>query len=107
MAVDLSQATNRIVEEWLTLPQAAELLPRRRRGRKVSKTTLYRWAKYGLGGVYLQVWQVGGGLCTTRAALSQFFEELTRQKGLRRGKPAQRPADPGLDAKLRAHGLLD
>jgi hypothetical protein len=91
--------------KWLTLSEAAALLPRRRRGRKVAASTPFRWAKYGLSGVFLEVWQVGGGLCTTREALEKFAEELSAKKGLRRAA-SHRPSDAGIDERLKAKGLI-
>lgn len=93
-------------KEFLTLSQAAALLPRRRQGRKVAASTVYRWAKYGLNDVYLQVSQVGGGLCTTREFLDKFFDDLTRAKGLHRAHKGSKANDPTLDAQLAAKGLL-
>ena len=63
-------------ERVLSLTQAARLLPRRRRGRKPSPSTLYRWAKRGLRGVRLETVRVGGTLCTSVEALNRFFAEL-------------------------------
>ena len=37
-------------ETLLTLAQAAEELPRRRRGRKTNISTLYRWSQAGCRG---------------------------------------------------------
>ena len=66
-----------INEELLTFTEATKILPKRRRGRKVATSTLYRWAKRGLRGVRLEVTQVGGTMCTSRAALRRFFNRLT------------------------------
>lgn len=95
-------------KRWLTLPEAAALLPRRRRGRKVAASTLWRWSRYGLHGVYLQVWAVGGsGTCTTLEALETFFEQLSSAKGLRKAKPKQPQSDGVIDSELVKHGLID
>ncbi|QKK07485.1 MAG: DUF1580 domain-containing protein [Planctomycetota bacterium] len=63
-------------EQLLPLAQAAKLLPGRRHGRPPAPSTLYRWACYGLSGVRLEVVQVGGTMCTSRAALERFFTRL-------------------------------
>ncbi|QKK07527.1 MAG: DUF1580 domain-containing protein [Planctomycetota bacterium] len=39
-------------------------------------STLYRWACSGLSGVRLEVVQVGGTMCTSRAAMERFFTRL-------------------------------
>jgi hypothetical protein len=62
----------------ITFAQAAALVPRRRRGRKASVSTLYRWAKPpGTRGIVLETIQVGGTLCTSVGALQRFFDLLT------------------------------
>jgi hypothetical protein len=65
-------------EALLPLAHAAELLPRRRRGRKAHVSTLHRWATVGCRGIVLETLQVGGTRCTSAEALQRFFESLTR-----------------------------
>ena len=65
-------------ESLLTLAQAAEQLPRRRRGRKTHISTLYRWTTAGCRGVRLDTLQVGATRCTSREALQRFFEQLSQ-----------------------------
>ena len=64
-------------EKVLSFKQAAELLPRRRRGKTPSPSTLYRWATTGLHGIRLETLCVGGSRCTSAEALQRFFERLT------------------------------
>jgi hypothetical protein len=64
-------------EEIGPLSDKADSLPRRRRGRKVHVSTLYRWATVGCRGVRLETIQIGGTCCTSTEALQRFFEELT------------------------------
>ncbi|WP_165251238.1 DUF1580 domain-containing protein [Paludisphaera soli] len=64
-------------EALLPLAQAADELPRRRRGRKTHISTLYRWATAGCRGVVLETIQVGATRCTRREALQRFFERLS------------------------------
>lgn len=66
-------------ESLLTLAQAAEQLPRRRRGRKTHVSTLYRWTTAGCRGVRLDTIQVGATRCTSREALQRFFERLSQR----------------------------
>src|SRR3954451_22020866 len=68
-------------ETLLSLAQAAEELPRRRRGRKTHVSTLYRWATAGCRGVLLETIQVGATRCTSREALQRFFERLSQGVG--------------------------
>jgi Protein of unknown function (DUF1580) len=65
-------------ETLITLSEAAKFVPRRRRGRKVSISTIYRWASpAGHRGVRLEALRVGGSLCTSVEALQRFFNRLT------------------------------
>jgi hypothetical protein len=61
-----------LVDDLLTLPQAAALFPRRRAGSKVSTSTLWRWYTSGSRGVRLEVARVGGQVYTTRDAIRDF-----------------------------------
>jgi hypothetical protein len=64
-------------EALLTLAQAADELPRRRRGRKTHVSTLFRWSSVGCKGIVLDTIQIGGTRCTSREALSRFFAQLS------------------------------
>ncbi len=70
-----------LTESVLTFSQAADELPRRRRGRKTHVSTLYRWATAGCRGVVLETIQIGGSRCTSREALQRFFERLSVPPG--------------------------
>jgi len=78
-------------ETLISLAQAAGELPRRRRGRKVHVSCLYRWSTVGCRGVVLESIQVGATRCTSRQALQRFFERLSesRQAGANSGGPSQ------------------
>jgi hypothetical protein len=65
-------------EHILTLAQAADSLPRRRRGRKTHISCLFRWTTTGCRGVVLESIQVGATRCTSREALQRFFERLSQ-----------------------------
>jgi hypothetical protein len=65
-------------ESLIALAQAADELPRRRRGRKTHVSTLFRWSTVGCRGVVLETIQVGGTRCTSREALQRFFERLSQ-----------------------------
>jgi Protein of unknown function (DUF1580) len=80
-------------EDVITLGQAADDLPRRRRGRKTHVSTLYRWATVGCRGVVLETIQVGATRCTSREALQRFFERLSQ--------PVQAGTIPGPVVKVR------
>jgi hypothetical protein len=65
-------------ETIISLADAAKELPRRRRGRKVHVSCVYRWSTVGCKGVVLETLQVGGTRCTSREALQRFFERLSQ-----------------------------
>ena len=64
-------------ETLFSLAEAAKHLPRRRGGRPVHVSCIYRWTTSGCKGVVLEALQVGGTRCTSREALARFFERLT------------------------------
>jgi len=71
--------TIRLSENLITFAEAADCLPRRRRGRKTAISTFYRWSK-GLNGIRLETIQCGGTKCTTLAAIERFFQRLAVKK---------------------------
>lgn len=66
--------------QYITLAQAAKLVPSSRVDKAVHPGTLYRWSRCGLNGVRLETTQVGGTLCTSEEALGRFFDALTRAR---------------------------
>ena len=68
-------------ETVVTLVEATNFLPRRRRGRKVHISTLYRWTQRGFRGVKLETLRLGGGLVTSIEALQRFAERLSAPEG--------------------------
>jgi hypothetical protein len=86
-------------ESVVTLAAAAKLLPRRRRGRSVHPSCIYRWANAGLKGksgmvVHLETVRVGGTTCTSKEALQRFFDRLQAPS-----PPEIRPPDLTLHAR--------
>lgn len=70
-------------EHLIPLMQVPRLswLPRRRNGKRLHVSTVFRWAQRGLHGVRLPVTQCGGTKCTTEADLRQFFAQLSAGGG--------------------------
>lgn len=62
-----------VLDDLITLRDAAALMPRRRAGRKCAVQTIYRWTTSGYRGVRLRYVQVGSTRCTTREWLREFF----------------------------------
>lgn len=73
---------------WITLTEAAKLLPRID-GRKVAVSTLWRWCRKGLRGVTLEYTRVGRRICTSHQALLRFFTQLAEHDDRR---PPKTPA---------------
>jgi hypothetical protein len=65
------------LETVLPFRAACAQLPRRRAGRQMRPSTLYRWSRQGLRGVRLETIQVGGTQCTSIEALQRFFVQLS------------------------------
>ena len=65
-------------DQYIPLSQVPRLpfLPRRRRGRKLHTSTVYRWSDPGLHGVRLRFVKCGGVRCTTVSWLKEFFRAL-------------------------------
>jgi hypothetical protein len=69
-------------ERVYALADLPRRLPRRRGGKRIHVSTLFRWAKTGLRArdgrvVHLAVLRIGGTLCSTVEAIQRFAEELT------------------------------
>ena len=88
---EASKLIDSATEELITFAQAADDLPRRRRGRKTHVSTLYRWSAAGCRGIRLETIQVGGSCCTSRDALQRFFERLTLARSEAGDANADRP----------------
>jgi hypothetical protein len=70
-------------ENWLSVQQAAALLPPGRGGRPVSKTTVVGWIETGAPDpdgkmVKLEAVRLGSRWVTSREALARFMARLTR-----------------------------
>ena len=61
-------------EELLTFADVARALPKDSRGRRVSTSTVWRWANKGLGGRKLRCIRMGRRSVTTWPWLLEFFE---------------------------------
>jgi hypothetical protein len=87
MAIDVR------VEKLLTLGQLARRVPRRREGRPVAPSTLWRWHRVGvqIGGrrVYLEALRSPSGAASTLGALQRFLEQISGG-----GDPANRAQAP-------------
>lgn len=74
-------------EKLYALRDLIQFIPTRR-GRRIHRSAVFRWAKYGLrrgdkaGPVLLEVVVAGGSLASSREALNRFFAELTRRASL-------------------------
>lgn len=76
-----------LTEDIISLADAARYLPTRRAGKRPHISCVYRWTVSGCKGVKLESIQIGGTRCTSREALSRFFDRLSMSAG-----PQQDPA---------------
>ena len=67
--IDLSK------EEVFTLPTATRYVPQLN-GRTPHASTLWRWCRKGVQGIHLEYIKVGGTICTSKEALSRFFNAV-------------------------------
>lgn len=51
-------------------------MPRKKKGKKVSRFTVLRWALHGRNGIRLRTVMVGGLRCTTDSWAHEFFQRL-------------------------------
>jgi hypothetical protein len=77
-------------------------IPRRRLGRKLHRSTVFRWVNPGVRGVRLEVIRVGNVLCTSLAALERFFQRLAALP-----PAAARPSDRRREDLARVNEELD
>jgi Protein of unknown function (DUF1580) len=88
-----------------TFSKLAKMLPHTRNNRPVHANTLRRWAFIGRRGVKLETIVIGGVTCSSREALTRFFERLTNLK-----QPDPQPVrdverQEFVEEKLRRFGL--
>lgn len=82
-----NDVTSRILtEDALTLKEA-QLAIHEATGRKLDKTTLYRWCLRGAFGVRLEHVRLGQQIITSRQALTRFIEAQTTIQTTAAGKP--------------------
>jgi len=91
-------ANGLLAEGLITLTEATRYCPRRRGGRKVHTSTIYRWATRGSRGVWLEVVDTPSGLCTSVPALQRFFDRLTSNRDLPHQRPQPRCSDKRQEA---------
>lgn len=63
-------------ERLIALADVPAILPRRRGGKRVNSSCIYRWAQRGLRGIRLETLQCGGTKVTSKEALARFFRRL-------------------------------
>lgn len=63
------------LDNLLSMAEAAELITEMRGGNRVARMTPWRWAKYGVNGVYLDAVRLGTQYFTTREAIEKFAHE--------------------------------
>lgn len=98
------------LEQVLTLAEAAKLkwLPKRRAGKRLHVSTVYRWTEQGCRGIVLESIQVGATRCTSVEALKRFFTALNAAAGRPSAPSPSKAAEKRFreaDRKLEAAGI--
>src|SRR5262245_56755252 len=88
------------VEELITFSEAAKLVPSRHPGRKLSVTTVWRWAEFGVQGIKLESIYFGGSRYTTREAVRRFGMAVTAARQGDAPAPPPRPVSAGRRREL-------
>ena len=65
-------------EQLIPLNQVPKYLPKRKTGKAIHISAIYRWIQKGLKGVKLESIRVGGTSYTSRQALQRFAEKQTQ-----------------------------
>src|SRR5262245_57251435 len=94
-------------ETLITFAALARGLPRRRRGKPVHTSTIYRWRHPGLRGVQLEAVRIGGAWTTSLEAFSRFCSRLTAEangSAAPDAPPAPRAEPAEADDRLEADG---
>lgn len=95
-------------EGLITLAQAAKLLPRRRQGKRVHATSLWRWCRHGIskGGekIFLEAVVTPSGISTSAEAVSRFLVQLT-ELSLAKKCPAAPKSPAAVNSQLDRLGL--
>lgn len=95
-------------EKLITFTELARRLPRRRRGRPVHVSTIFRWRSPGVRGVKLEATRVGGSWATSWPAFERFCDRLTAEQTKDEVVclPLTSGASTNDDAELEKEGLL-
>jgi hypothetical protein len=93
-------------EELVDLSTARRtLIPRKRGGKTVAPSTVWRWINSGLDGVRLEVCYIGSVPHTSKPALCRFFDAVTAARLAKKLKSEPTSAIV-TDAELRKAGLI-
>lgn len=67
-------------EKLIPLGKVPNQLPKQSNGKKIHISTVYRWVKRGLRGVYLETATIGGTTYTSIEALQRFSDRLSKSE---------------------------
>jgi hypothetical protein len=94
-------------EKLVAFKYARRWFPRRRRGKRPSLQTLYRYSGEGYRGIILETLQVAGTRCTTREAVARFIERISKLTRCPEQFPARsrQAAAKDIDQALKMEGF--
>lgn len=84
--------------KFLPVPKAIEIVT----GYRPNPSTCWRWAQFGVKGVVLRTWMLGGRRKTTIDAVEQFIAERSKPP-----RPRSAGDDPIREELFRELGLTD
>src|SRR5689334_14840627 len=96
-ATSMSQLSSSIPENAIPLARACRLLPRNASDKPIHPATMFRWAAYGVGGVRLKVWKIGGRTFTTVEAIRAFIAARSGHDAPKRDVPDQAKVEEKLN----------
>ncbi len=92
-------------ETLCSLSEAAKLFPSKKGGKRISLSTIYRYASRGIHGEKLEVLYVGGTTCTSKEAVLRFIIAVTLAKR-QRNTPSQAVTIASTTRKVAAETAL-
>ena len=76
-------------ESLISLEDARRLFPRRRGGKVVCFSTVWRWTTVGYHGSVLESVRVAGTTCTSRESIARFILAMSRPSTAQQGVPTR------------------
>lgn len=76
----VTSQTDLVTEGLLSVTELRAMIPSSRLGRRVNKSTIFRWITHGCHGVRLEAERIGGSYYTSRQAFARFRAALNQRQ---------------------------